>query len=196
MEERERVAAESRVAALKQDVEAQRSRRQAQAQRIEAMAGRIRTELLKRVEQLERYRSEFFGRLREVFADRPDIKIRGDRFVFQSEILFPSGEAELSPGGKRQLERFVATYREVRDKIPEGTDMIIMVEGHTTAEFRSNWELSGARALSVLNHLRREGVEPERLAATAYGEYHPLTPGETPEQRRKNRRIELKITRY
>ena len=202
VEERERVAAESRVADLKQEVEAQRSRRQAQAQRIEAMAGRIRTELLKRVEQLERYRSEFFGRLREVFADRPDIKIRGDRFVFQSEILFPSGEAELSPGGKRQLERFVATYREVRDKIPEGMDMIIMVEGHTdrvpitTAEFRSNWELSGARALSVLNHLRREGVEPERLAATAYGEYHPLTPGETPEQRRKNRRIELKITRY
>ncbi|MEF8792274.1 OmpA family protein [Thiohalorhabdus sp.] len=202
VEERERVAAESRVEELQGELEAQQSRQKAQAARIEAMAARIRTELLKRVEELERYRSEFFGRLRQVFADRRDIKIRGDRFVFQSEILFPSGKAELSPGGKRQLDRFVATYGEVRDRIPEGLEMIIMVEGHTdrvpitTAEFSSNWELSSARALSVLHHLREQGVKPQRLAATAYGEYHPLTPGQTPEQRRQNRRIELKITRY
>jgi chemotaxis protein MotB len=202
VEERERVAAQSRVEALERRIQAQKARAKAQASRIETMAARIRTELLHRVEELERYRSEFFGRLREVFADRPDIKIRGDRFVFQSEILFPSGEAELSRGGERQLDRFVATYREVRDKIPEGLAMVIMVEGHTdrvpirTPEFRSNWELSTARALSVVRHLIERGVAPQRLAATGYGEYHPLTPGNTPQQRRQNRRIELKITRY
>ena len=202
VEERERVAAQSRVEALEEQVQAHRQRAQAQASRIEAMAARIRTELLHRVEELERYRSEFFGRLREVFADRPDIKIRGDRFVFQSEILFPSGEADLSRGGERQLDRFVATYREVRAKIPEGLAMVIMVEGHTdrvpirTPKFRSNWELSTARALSVVRYLIERGVAPRRLAATGYGEYHPLTPGDTPSQRRQNRRIELKITRY
>lgn len=202
VEERERVAAESRAEALEEQVQAQKARAAAQASRIEAMAARIRTELLHRVEELERYRSEFFGRLREVFADRPDIQIRGDRFVFQSEILFPSGEAKLSRGGERQLDRFVATYREVRDRIPEGLAMVIMVEGHTdrvpirTPEFRSNWELSTARALSVVRYLIQEGVAPRRLAATGYGEYHPLTPGDTPDQRRQNRRIELKITRY
>jgi chemotaxis protein MotB len=200
--ERERVAAESRAQALRQEVEAQQARAAEQSARIEAMAARIRTELVRRVEELSRYRSEFFGRLREVFADRPDIKIRGDRFVFQSEILFPSGEAELSRGGERQLDRFVATYREVRDRIPQGIGMIIMVEGHTdrvpirTAEFRSNWELSSARALSVVRYLISQGVAPPRLAATGYGEYHPLTPGGTSAQRRQNRRIELKITRY
>ena len=202
VEERERVAAESRAQALRQEVEAQQARAADQAARIESMAARIRTELLQRVEELERYRSEFFGRLREVFAERPDIKIRGDRFVFQSEILFPSGEAELSRGGERQLDRFVATYREVRDRIPQGLAMVIMVEGHTdrvpirTAEFRSNWELSAARALSVVGYLIERGIAPRRLAATGYGQYHPVTPGNTPAQRRQNRRIELKITRY
>lgn len=202
VEERERIAAESRAQALRKEVAAHKERAAAQASRIEAMAERIRTELLRRVEELERYRSEFFGRLREVFADRPDIKIRGDRFVFQSEILFPSGKAELSPGGRDQLDRFVATYGEVRAGIPQGLDMVIMVEGHTdrvpirTPEFRSNWELSTARALSVVRYLIERGVAPRRLAATGYGEYHPLTPGSTPEQRRQNRRIELKITRY
>jgi chemotaxis protein MotB len=202
VEERERVAAQSRVEALEEQVQAQKARSAAQASRIEAMAARIRTELLHRVEELERYRSEFFGRLRKVFADRPDIKIRGDRFVFQSEILFPSGEAELSRGGERQLDRFVATYRQVRGKIPDGLAMVIMVEGHTdrvpirTARFRSNWDLSTARALSVVRYLIERGIAPRRLAATGYGQYHPLNPGSTPAQRRQNRRIELKITRY
>jgi len=202
VEKRERVAAQSQVEALRQRVAKQQTRARDQQSRIEAMAARIRTELLRRVEELAQYRSEFFGRLREVFADRPDIQIRGDRFVFQSEILFPSGEAELSRGGERQLDRFVDTYSEVRDRIPEGIGMVIMVEGHTdrvpirTPEFRSNWELSSARALSVVRYLIRRGIAPRRLAATGYGEYHPLTPGDTPVQRRQNRRIELKITRY
>ncbi len=200
LQERQREAAEARVEKLRERVATEQARAAEQRSRIEVMAARIRTELLRRVEELEQYRSEFFGRLREVFADRPDIKIRGDRFVFQSEILFPSGKAELTPGGRSELRQFVDVYTEVADRAPEGIDMIIMVEGHTdrvpirTPRFRSNWELSAARALSVVHFLTDQGVSPRRLAATGYGEYHPITPGRTPEERRQNRRIELKIT--
>ncbi|HKL77491.1 MAG TPA: OmpA family protein [Gammaproteobacteria bacterium] len=191
---------ETATAEARQALAAREATVAAQQSRIEAMAARIRTELLERVEDLARYRSEFFGRLREVFADRPDIKIRGDRFLFQSEILFPSGEADLTAGGREQLRRFVAVYQEVADRIPEGIGMIIQVEGHTdrvpieTARYRSNWELSTARALSVVRFLIDQGLPPARLAAAGYGEYHPLTPGRTAAERRQNRRIELKIT--
>ncbi|KPV41361.1 hypothetical protein AN478_01890 [Thiohalorhabdus denitrificans] len=200
LEERERRAAEEQVSALEERVASQRQRVGEQQERIQAMAAQIRTQLLERVEELERYRSEFFGRLREVFADAPNIEIRGDRFVFQSEILFPSGEAALSDAGAEQLQRFVTVYDQVREEIPEGLDMIIQVEGHTDrvpvrgGRYGSNWELSTARALSVVHSLVNQGIRPGRLAAAGYGEYHPLTPGETPDQRRQNRRIELKIT--
>ena len=200
LQEKKREAAEARAEKLEAEVETQQARMAEQQSRIEVMAARIRTELLERVETLEQYRSEFFGRLRDVFADRPDIKIRGDRFVFQSEILFASGKAELTPGGRSELQQFVDVYSRVADQVPEGIDMIIMVEGHTdrvpirTAQFRSNWELSTARALSVVHFLIDRGIPSRRLAATGYGEYHPITPGRTPEERRQNRRIELKIT--
>jgi chemotaxis protein MotB len=198
--EEERKAAEERLAETRQELASRKATVAEQRSRIETMAARIQTQLLERVEELARYRSEFFGRLREVFADRPDIKIRGDRFVFQSEILFPSGKAELAPGGREELTQFVAVYREVADRIPEGLGLIIQVEGHTdrlpirTDRFRSNWELSTARALSVVRFLIDQGIPPEQLAAAGYGEYHPLTPGDTAAQRRQNRRIELKIT--
>jgi chemotaxis protein MotB len=195
-----RAEAERAVDELRARVAEQEGRIAKQTARIEAMAGQIRNQLLERVERLERYRSEFFGRLRKVFARYPDIRIRGDRFVFQSEILFPSGEADLSAGGKEQLQRFVRVFRDLKAAIPEGIRPIILVEGFTdrvpieTAEFRSNWELSTARALSVVRYFIDQGLPPERLAAAGYGEHQPLTAGETPEQRRRNRRIEIKIT--
>jgi chemotaxis protein MotB len=199
-QEEERQAAEEQLAQTRRELASREATVAEQRNRIETMAARIQTQLLERVEELARYRSEFFGRLREVFADRPDIKIRGDRFVFQSEILFPSGKAELAAGGREELTRFVDVYQEVANRIPEGMGMIIQVEGHTdrvpiqTSRFRSNWELSTARALSVVRFLIDQGLPPKRLAAAGYGEYHPLTPGRTPVERRQNRRIELKIT--
>ena len=171
-----------------------------QQSRIEAMDGLIKRRLLERVEELEKYASDFFGRLREVFAGNPDIKVVGDRFVFQSEVLFPSGEATLSPAGRGDLDKFVAVYRQLAADLPEDLPVIIEVQGHTdrvpirTARFSSNWQLSTQRALDVVDYLIQQGIPPEHVAAVGMGEYHPIDTGDTPEAYRRNRRIELKIT--
>lgn len=171
-----------------------------QQERIETMDGLIKRRLLDRVEELEKYASDFFGRLREVFAGNPDIKVVGDRFVFQSEVLFASGEATLSQAGKADLDKFVKVYSQVAEDLPKDLPVIIEVQGHTdrvpirTSRFRSNWELSTQRALDVVNYLIEQGIPPERLAAVGMGEYHPIDPADTPEAYRRNRRIELKIT--
>jgi chemotaxis protein MotB len=171
-----------------------------QQSRIEAMDGLIKRRLLERVEELEKYASDFFGRLREVFAGNPDIKVVGYRFVFQSEVLFPSGEATLSPAGRGDLDKFVAVYRQLAADLPEDLPVIIEVQGHTdrvpirTARFSSNWQLSTQRALDVVDYLIQQGIPPEHVAAVGMGEYHPIDTGDTPEAYRRNRRIELKIT--
>ncbi len=171
-----------------------------QASRIEELDRLIKSRLVERVEELEKYASDFFGRLRTVFADNPDIKIVGDRFVFQSEVLFPSGAADLSSEGRKDLNKFADVYEEVEGQLPPDLPVIIEVQGHTdrvpihTERFRSNWELSTARALGVVDYLIERGIPPERLAAVGMGEYHPIDPGNTPAAYRKNRRIELKIT--
>lgn len=172
-----------------------------QQTRIEAMDGLIKRRLLERVEELEKYASDFFGRLRKVFAGNPDIKVVGDRFVFQSEVLFSSGEVSLSPAGQADLDKFVAVYRQLAADLPPDLPVIIEVQGHTdrvpirtSARFASNWELSTQRALDVVNYLIKQGLPPERLAAVGMGEYHPIDPENTPEAYRRNRRIELKIT--
>jgi chemotaxis protein MotB len=171
-----------------------------QSDRIEEMDRLIKRRLLDRVEELEKYSSDFFGRLREVFANNPDIKVEGDRFVFQSEVLFPSGASDLSFGGRGDLDKFVEVYRQVESKLPRDLPVIIEVQGHTdrvpirTARFESNWELSTARALGVVNYLISKGVPPERLAAVGMGEYHPIDASNDPSSLRRNRRIELKIT--
>jgi chemotaxis protein MotB len=172
----------------------------AQASRIQELDRLIKSRLVERVERLEKYASDFFGRLRQVFADNPDIKIVGDRFVFQSEVLFPSGEADLTPQGRAQLDKFVGVYEQLKSQIPSDLPVVIEVQGHTdrvpihTARFPSNWELSTARALGVVNYLIERGIQPERLAAVGMGPYHPIDPADTPAAYRKNRRIELKIT--
>ena len=171
-----------------------------QSGRIEELDGLIKERLLDRVEELEQYTSDFLRRLRDVFADNPDIKIVGDRFVFQSEVLFSSGEAELSGGGAGDLDKFVGVYQQLADALPEDVPVIIEVQGHTDkvpvsgARFASNWELSTARALNVVNYLIDRGIPPERLAAVGMGEYHPIEAGDDPEALRRNGRIELKIT--
>ena len=167
--------------------------------RIEALDSALKKKLLERVEELEKYASDFFGRLREVFANNPDNKVVGDRFVFQSEVLFASGEATLSASGSGDLDKFAMVYQQLAARLPPDLPVIIEVQGHTDrvpvrGRFPSNWELSTARAQQVVNYLIQQGIPPERLAAVGMGEYHPIDPADTPEAYRRNRRIELKIT--
>lgn len=178
------------------------SEKQVAEQRVEivSLGQRLNQALAAKVEELARYRSEFFGRLREVLSDQRDIRIVGDRFIFQSEVLFSSGDAALNPAGAGQIDRLAGTLLELMDKIPEDIDWILQVEGHTdirpisTPLFPSNWELSTARALSVVRYLISRDVPPHRLAATGYGPYQPLDSGNDEVAYRRNRRIEFKLT--
>ena len=171
--------------------EAERIRLQAEAERLAAEA-----------QDLERYRSEFFGRLRDVVAGQEGIRIEGDRFVFSSEVLFDPGRVELSPEGQAGVAGVGAILRTIIADIPPGIDWVIRVDGHTDTvplsgqgAFADNWELSQARALSVVRYLiEREGIPPERLAANGFGEFQPLVRGDTAEARAQNRRIEIKLT--
>jgi chemotaxis protein MotB len=166
---------------------------------IADLGRKLNVALANRVQELERYRSEFFGRLREVLGERPDVRIEGDRFVFQSEVLFASGSADLEEGGKAQLGQLAATLLAIARDIPTDLPWILRVDGHTdsvpinTPQFASNWELSTARAVSVVKFLVAQGVPPERLAATGFGEFHPLETRFDEIARRRNRRIELKL---
>ena len=156
--------------------------------------------LASRVQELQRFRSEFFGRLREVLSGRDEVSIVGDRFVFQSEVLFDQGKASIGEGGEQQLQKLAVTLAEIAANIPEDIDWVLQVEGHTdnipirAGRFTDNWDLSTERALSVVRFLAAQGVPANRLAAAGYGEFQPLDAAETDEARRKNRRIEMKIT--
>lgn len=151
---------------------------------------------------LAQYRSEFFGRLSELLAGREGVRVVGDRFVFSSEVLFNPGSADLAPEGQAQIASVVRILDEVKDQIPPEIDWIIRVDGHTdniplsgTGEFRDNWELSQARALSVVRFMQTDlGFPPDRMAATGFGEYRPVASGNSEEARAQNRRIELKLT--
>ncbi len=174
----------------------------AKAQKVEIaeLGKRLNVALAQRVQQLNRYRSEFFGRLREVLGDHPDIRIVGDRFVFQSELLFPTASATLVPAGRKQLAQLAQTLKSVTRTIPADIDWVLRVDGHTdrrpihTTRFPSNWELSTARALSVVNYLIAQGIAPKRLVAAGFGEFRPLDDRHTDEAYARNRRIEIKLT--
>ncbi len=167
---------------------------------IQSLGQRLNAALAGKVQELARFRSEFFGRLREALGDRPDIRIEGDRFVFPSEVLFERGSAELEPAGRAQIVRVADTLKQVAAKIPADVDWILQIDGHTdrvpiaTPQFPSNWELSQARAMSVLRLLQDSGISANRLAAAGYAEYKPLDPGDSETAYRRNRRIELKLT--
>jgi chemotaxis protein MotB len=168
--------------------------------RIADLGRRLNVALASKVQELSRYRSEFFGRLREVLGDHPGIQIVGDRFVFQSEVLFDSGSAVLEAAGREQMRQLADTLIELSANIPAEVDWILRVDGHTdvrpisTPEFPSNWELSTARAISVVHFLTDRGIPAKRLAATGFGQFQPLDPADTLAAYRKNRRIELKLT--
>ena len=178
------------------------SERDSQEQQVTIanLGQRLNMALASKVEELAAYRSEFFGRLREVLSDRRDFTIIGDRFVFQSEVLFASASDELGLEGHDRLAKFARILREVMVEIPKDLPWILQVDGHTdsrpitTARFPSNWELSAARAISVVNFLIALGIPPERLSATGYGEFQPLDDRDDAIAHRRNRRIELKLT--
>ncbi|HZS82366.1 MAG TPA: peptidoglycan -binding protein [Stellaceae bacterium] len=170
-----------------------------QAQIVD-LGRRLNLALASKVEELAKFRSEFFGRLRQVLGDRPDIRIVGDRFVFQSEVLFAQGSAELGDDAKRQLLPVAAALKELIPKIPSDINWVLRVDGHTdkrpiaTAQFPSNWELSTERAISVVRFLIDNGIPADRLAAAGFGEFQPIDPRDDEVAYRRNRRIELKLT--
>ena len=171
-----------------------------QQARIADLGKRLNLALAQRVKELSEYRSEFFGKLREIIGTRDDIKIIGDRFVFQSEVLFGSGEATIGIDGQRQLAKLSVAIQDLIDEIPEEINWILRIDGHTdiipirNSKYQSNWDLSAARAISVVDFLMKTGIPPNRLAATGRGEYMPLDPNENEDAYRKNRRIEIKLT--
>jgi chemotaxis protein MotB len=171
-----------------------------QQTQIADLGQKLNLALVKKVEELGRYRSEFYGRLREILGNRPGIRIEGDRFVFQSEVLFAPGSAELSADAKKELDPVIAALKEIAAQIPADIDWILRVDGHTdhqpihTAQFPSNWELSDARALSVVRDAIAQGIPANRLVAAGFADTRPLDPGDTPEAFSHNRRIELRLT--
>jgi chemotaxis protein MotB len=186
--------------ALNAALEASEAEAEKKDVQIEALGQRLNAALAGKVQELARYRSEFFGRLREVIGNRNDVRIVGDRFVLQSELLFAKSKAEIGEAGKRELAKLATTLLEIAVKMPGDIDWILRVDGHTdsdpiaTPQFPSNWELSTARALSVVHALVDAGIPAKRLAATGFGEYYPLTAGQTEAAKAKNRRIEFKFT--
>jgi len=168
--------------------------------KIVNLGKRLNAALASKVQELARYRSEFFGRLREVLGSQPGIRIVGDRFVFQSEVLFSKGSDQLENEGQKQIQQLAGTLRAITVKIPKNIDWILRVDGHTdqipirTTRFPSNWELSTARAISVVKFLVQRGISPTNLAATGFGEFQPIDPRDTEEAYIRNRRIELKLT--
>ena len=168
--------------------------------KIEVLGERLNKALTSKVFELQKYRSEFFGRLQSILGDRKDIKIVGDRFIFESELLFDSGSASLQFEGKEKLKQIGLTLKETTMNIPDDIDWIIQVEGHTdknpinTPQFPSNWELSTARANTVLKLLLELGFNPQHLSAAGYGEFYPISEGESAKDLQQNRRIELKLT--
>jgi chemotaxis protein MotB len=182
-------------------LEASEARGQSQETQIANLGARLNTALAARVEELQQYRSDFFGRLRAVLGDRPGIQIVGDRFVFQSEVLFGVGNADLSGEGADRIRDLAVTLRELVREIPPDVAWVLRVDGHADnspisagGRFASNWELSAARAVNVVRLLVTLGFPPDRLAATGFGEFQPVDPADTPAARARNRRIEFRLT--
>ncbi len=188
------------IALLNDALEANESQALIKDLEIEVLGEKLNKALTSKVFELQKYRSEFFGKLQSILGDRKDIKIVGDRFIFESELLFDSASADLQLSGKEKLSEIGLTLKETTNDIPSDIDWIIMVEGHTdkkpiqTIRYPSNWELSSARANTVLKLLLDLGFPPNRLASAGYGEFYPISNGETESDLQQNRRIELKLT--
>ncbi|HET6320675.1 MAG TPA: peptidoglycan -binding protein [Hyphomicrobium sp.] len=188
------------IAALNEALQASEKKDAESQTRIKDLGARLNAALARQVQELQRYRSDFFGRLRELLKNRKDIRIVGDRFVFESEVLFPSGSNQLTPEGLAAMDQLASAIIELEREIPKEIDWALQVDGHTdirpiaSPTFPSNWELSTARAISVVRYLVSRGVSPQRLVAAGFGEFRPLEAGTDEASLQRNRRIELKLT--
>jgi chemotaxis protein MotB len=194
-------ALRQQIAALETALDASENRDKESQTRIADLGSRLNVALAQRVQELSRYRSDFFGRLREILSDRENIRIVGDRFVFQSEVLFASGSDVLQSAGEAEMGKLAAAVVELSREIPSDINWIIRVDGHTdniplsgNGRYADNWQLSSARAAAVVKYLITQGAPANRLAAAGFGEFQPLDTANTPEARNRNRRIELKLT--
>ncbi len=190
----------AQMAALNKALDASEAEAEIQKVQIVSLGNRLNAALAGKVQELVQYRSEFFGRLKAALGDQPGIRIVGDRFVFQSEVLFASGEAVLNPAGAEQMRSLAQTLHDISAKIPEDVDWVLRVDGHTdrvpisNQRFASNWELSSARAISVVKLLIAEDIPANRLVAAGFGEHQPIADGQDGNALSLNRRIELKLT--
>lgn len=197
---RQLAALREQLASVSEALELSEAQNKDQEVQIADLGKRLNVALASKVQELARYRSEFFGRLREILGNRQDIRIVGDRFVFQSEVLFASGSATIEDAGRGQLARLASTLKEIAATIPKEIDWVLRVDGHTdrapisTPAFPSNWELSTARAVSVVKFMVDQGIPPQRLVAAGFGEFQPLDTGGDEIAYRRNRRIEFKLT--
>lgn len=189
------------IAALEDALDASETRDRESQTKIADLGKRLNVALAQRVQELNRYRSDFFGRLREILGGRSDIRIVGDRFVFPSEVLFSSGGSELNESGKTEMLKVARALLQIGAEIPDDINWVLRVDGHTdniplsgTGRIRDNWELSSSRATSVVRFFISEGIPAKRLVAAGFGEFQPLEDEDTDEARAKNRRIELKLT--
>jgi chemotaxis protein MotB len=189
------------LAALEDALEVSESKDDEAQVKIADLGRRLNVALAQRVQELNRYRSDFFGRLRAILSDRENIRIVGDRFVFQSEVLFPSGGNELNPEGQVEMAKLAEAMLDLAREIPSEINWVLRVDGHTdnvplsgTGRYADNWELSSARATSVVKFLIEQGVPANRLVAAGFGEFQPIDEGDSQEARDTNRRIELKLT--
>jgi chemotaxis protein MotB len=189
------------IGALEDALNASENRDRESQTKIADLGKRLNVALAQRVQELARYRSDFFGRLREILSQRSDIRVVGDRFVFQSEVLFNSGQSDVNVEGQTELDKLAAALIELEGQIPAEIGWVLRVDGHTDARplsgsgrFRDNWELSAARAISVVKYLISKGVSPTHLVAAGFGEFQPLEAGESEVVNARNRRIELKLT--
>ncbi|MEQ8599614.1 MAG: peptidoglycan -binding protein [Devosia sp.] len=193
-------ALRTQIGALEAALDASEARDAESRTQIADLGRRLNLALAQRVQDLTRYRSDFFGRLREILEGRADVTVVGDRFVFQSEVLFDAGQADVNVAALPQLDSLADAILQLETEIPPDINWVLRIDGHTdsrpisNARFPSNWELSAARAISVAQYLVTQGVSPNRLVAAGFGEFTPLDPAETDEAYRRNRRIEFKLT--
>jgi chemotaxis protein MotB len=194
------LALRRQIAALEEALGASEAKDKESQARIADLGSRLNVALAQRVQELSRYRSEFFGRLRSILADRPDIRVVGDRFVFQSEVFFDSARADLNPSALPELDKLAGALLQLEKDIPSDINWVMRVDGHTdvrairSAQYPSNWALSSARAIAVVQYLVGKGVSPQRLVAAGFGEFQPLDQGDSEEAYNRNRRLELKLT--
>jgi chemotaxis protein MotB len=186
--------------ALEQALDVSEKKDKESQSKLSELGQRLNLALAERVKELSRYRSDFFGKLRDILGNRPDVRIEGDRFVLQSELFFASAKADLKPEAQAELDKIAVALIGLEKQIPKEIPWVLRVDGHTDVrpitggQFKSNWDLSAARAIAVVQYLIAKGVSPNRLVAAGFGEFQPIATGDTEEAYRRNRRIEFKLT--